>query len=251
MSQLIKLMFYRHESRFSFPHWTSMKDSISRWSHYEFQQILMFVFVLLSVQLIAGMYGIPTQTQSCMQALMHSHTHTHACTNTHTVEINFFQGVKMWPVTVSVRQMRMAESKTTDKKIADSINGEPIIIEQEDEVRSAPRCLGLRRACHSCTRPVRTKYNPLPREPTLGQRFKHGIMCPPHGNLSKYIFFIVLFLMAWAVLISLTGAGGLPRGNFFSLCVLFFACIVGGYLVAFIRLPPLLGKSTNFDFAIP
>ena len=137
--------------------------------------------------------------------------------------------------------MRMAENSIRETS-PDSANGDQIIIEQEDEVPSTPRCLALRRVCHSCTKPFRTKYNPLPREPMLAQRFKHAIMCPPHGNLAKYILFIITFLMVWAVLISLTGDEGIPGGNFFSLCVLFFACIVGGYLVTFMRLPPLLGK---------
>lgn len=104
------------------------------------------------------------------------------------------------------------------------------------------RRTGLKTCCSSCTRPLQTKYNPLPSEPTLAQTIKHGFLCPPHGKLAKYCMFVVMLFVAWAVMISVTGAQGLPGGNFFSLVILFFACVIGGYLVVYIRLLPLLGK---------
>jgi hypothetical protein len=104
------------------------------------------------------------------------------------------------------------------------------------------KCLALRAFCHSCTKPVRTKYNPLPHEATLGEKFCYTFMCPPHGRIAKYIMFVVMFFVSWAVMMSLTGSGGLPGGNFFSLVIMFFACVVGGYLVVYVKLPPLLGK---------
>ncbi|XP_060581305.1 sodium/hydrogen exchanger 9B2-like [Ruditapes philippinarum] len=103
------------------------------------------------------------------------------------------------------------------------------------------KCLALRAFCHSCTKPVRTKYNPLPHEATLGEKFCYTFMCPPHGRIAKYIMFVVMFFVSWAVMMSLTGSGGLPGGNFFSLVIMFFACVVGGYLVVYVKLPPLLG----------
>ena len=145
--------------------------------------------------------------------------------------------------------IRMAENNSANNTgtTANNVNTEEIIIEQGGEVTSTSRCSRckcewLARCWYSCTRPMRTKYHPLPSNPTRCQRFKYGIMCPPHGNLAKYILFILTFLMVWALLISLIGDEGLPGGNFFSLCVLFFACIVGGYLVSFMKLPPLLGE---------
>lgn len=104
------------------------------------------------------------------------------------------------------------------------------------------RCAKLRICCHSCTKPVRTKYNPLPDDAELMDRFKYWFMCPPHGKLARYMMFVLMFFIAWVVVISITGAAGMPGGNFFSLVILFFGCVVGGYLVVFIRLPPLLGK---------
>ena len=140
----------------------------------------------------------------------------------------------------------MVDSKMLDGIVTGEqdgvVNGEQVVIEEEQEIESPPKCVGLRNSCHSCTKPLRTKYNPLPQEPSLCQRFKFGLLCPPHGNLAKYIMFVIMFFVGWAVLISVTGAGGMPGGNFFSICVLFFACVIGGYAVVFIRLPPLLGK---------
>ena len=153
-------------------------------------------------------------------------------------------------MSVEQTDLDMSDGKITEKMIEEEeaiANGNEVIIE-EGQVIETPStcCVGLRLACHSCTKPARTKYNPLPEEPSCLQRFKFGLLCPPHGNLAKYIMFIVMFGVAWAVAISVTGAGGLPGGNFFSLCVLFFACVVGGYLVTFIKLPPLLGKLLFF-----
>ncbi|WAR20709.1 SL9B2-like protein [Mya arenaria] len=102
-------------------------------------------------------------------------------------------------------------------------------------------CMALRQCLHSCTRPCTTRYNPLPHEPSIPQMISYSLRCPPHGKLAKYLMFVLMFGVSWAVLISLTGPQGLPGGNFFSLVILFFFCVIGGYLVTFIRLPPLLG----------
>lgn len=129
-----------------------------------------------------------------------------------------------------------------DGKITNGVDGAVGTDATQNEAEQPRKCASMHRCCQSCSRPFRTKHNPLPAEPTLGDRLKYGLLCPPHGNLAKYCMFVVMFLVAWAVLISITGAQGLPGGNFFSLVVLFFACVIGGYLVVFIRLPPLLGK---------
>jgi len=67
-------------------------------------------------------------------------------------------------------------------------------------------------------------------------------MLPPHGNLAFYIQFFVVMLQIWVVLYSLTHSEALPGGNFYSLLILFVCCAIGGYVVSFVNLPPLLGK---------
>ena len=122
-------------------------------------------------------------------------------------------------------------------------NGVDGAVVTKDESQEQPKkCACVQRGCHSCSRPFRTKYNPLPDSPSWCDNLKYGLLCPPHGKLAKYCFFVLMFFVAWAVLISTTGAQGLPGGNFFSLVVLFFSCVVGGYLVVFVKLPPLLGE---------
>lgn len=121
-------------------------------------------------------------------------------------------------------------------------------IAKEGAEEKPRKCLALRLACHNCTKPVQTKYNPLPGDATMGEKFKYTFMCPPHGRIAKYMMFIIMFFVSWAVLMSLTGSGGLPGGNFFSLVIMFFTCVVGGYLVVYIRLPPLLGVTIDFVF---
>ncbi|KAJ8318807.1 hypothetical protein KUTeg_003898 [Tegillarca granosa] len=116
-----------------------------------------------------------------------------------------------------------------------------IVIQQEDGVKTPKKCQKLRLFCHRLCKPVRTKYNPLPENASCLQRFKHALMCPPFGNLAGYINFFCLAAFIWMVLISVTEEGALPGGNFFSLFVLFFAAVSCGYLISFLRLPPLLG----------
>ena len=128
---------------------------------------------------------------------------------------------------------------------------------QTGEAEEQPKkCMALRAACHSCAKPLRTKYNPLSHDATLGEKFCYTFMCPPHGRIAKYIMFVAMFFVSWAVMMSLTGPGGLPGGNFFSLTIMFFACVVGGYLVVYVKLPPLLGNfcgnilSCSFDIKL-
>ena len=132
-----------------------------------------------------------------------------------------------------------AEDKAPDAVIE---REQIIIIEHQEEETESTKCVELRKTCHSCTKPLRTKYNPLPQDATCCQRFRFALLCPVHGNMAKYIVFAMMFLVSWSVLLSITGDGGIVGGNFFSLCVLFFSCILGGYVVEFVRLPPLLGK---------
>ncbi|KAL4240467.1 Sodium/hydrogen exchanger 9B2 [Mactra antiquata] len=128
---------------------------------------------------------------------------------------------------------------TAEEDGANGANGTSHV-DEENTVKTR-KCAKLRDCCHGCTKPVRTKYNPLLEDADLKDRFKYWFMCPPHGKLARYIMFVLMFFVAWIVAISVTGAAGMPGGSFFSLVILFFACVIGGYLVVFIRLPPLLG----------
>lgn len=62
----------------------------------------------------------------------------------------------------------------------------------------------------------------------------------------------VLFGVVW----SITEDQCLPGGNLFGITVLFICALIGGKLVAFIRLPklppfpPLLGKAENLMFLV-
>ncbi|KAL5018377.1 hypothetical protein ScPMuIL_004099 [Solemya velum] len=103
------------------------------------------------------------------------------------------------------------------------------------------QCLKLRKCCLDFVQPLQTKHHPLPEKASICERFVFSLRCPPHGNLMMYIQFLVIFGFIWATLISLIGNEALPGGNIFSLLILFFTCVVGGYIVSIVRLPPLLG----------
>jgi len=105
-----------------------------------------------------------------------------------------------------------------------SSNYEKVVIEDKEFKPSVIRCPGLRQWCHSFWKPVRTKYHPLPHNATRLQKLKYACMCPPHGNLAWYMQFFILFLISWAVLVSITHKEALPGGNFFSLVILFYTC---------------------------
>lgn len=133
--------------------------------------------------------------------------------------------------------------KTSDPGIsADDTSNGVIVEEESDEVNTSRKCHGLRTFCHQLCLPCRTKHNPLPPDATLCQRFKFSFMCPPHGVMAQYLQFLFLCGITFAVLVAVFKDQALPGGNFFSLYVLFFGSILGGYLISFIKLPPLLGK---------
>ena len=148
----------------------------------------------------------------------------------------------MTEISLSVFAIQFKAMEETDLDKMNPNTDEHLTPNSNESDEPARKCSGLRNALHSCTKPLRTKYNPLPDDAGLFQRFQYGLLCPPHGNLAKYLFFFFMFFVCWAVVISLTGNGGVPGGNFFSLTIMFFACVLGGYLVVFIKLPPLLGK---------
>ncbi|CAE1272954.1 SLC9B1_2 [Acanthosepion pharaonis] len=95
--------------------------------------------------------------------------------------------------------------------------------------------------CCLCFDSITTSKNPLPENPSICQRIRYTFLCPPHGIIGSYITTIFIFAILYAVFWSLLGESALPRSNIFGLWVLFICCIIGGYIVQFIKLPPLLG----------
>lgn len=104
------------------------------------------------------------------------------------------------------------------------------------------KCARLHDQCTVCCIPCLSSHNPLPENASAWERFKHAFMLPPRGNVAFYVQFVVVMLQIWVVLYSLLHAEALPGGNFFSLLMLFIFTAIGGYLISFVNLPPLLGK---------
>ncbi|XP_041363760.1 sodium/hydrogen exchanger 9B2-like isoform X2 [Gigantopelta aegis] len=127
---------------------------------------------------------------------------------------------------------------------SNSFSNREVTFQAEDEVpkRKKPeRCVWCRLCCGRCTSPLLTTRNPLPSNPSCCDRFKFALLCPPHGRVGGFLFLLILFFTLWGFLVAVTDKNALPGGNLFSLLVLFFTCWFGGYLISFIRLPPLLG----------
>jgi len=93
----------------------------------------------------------------------------------------------------------------------------------------------------SCMEPCLVKHNPLQDNANICERFVHYLRMPPHGPLATYIRFMAVSLALWVVLYCLTHKEALPGGNLYSLLVLFVCSAIGGYLISFVHLPPLLG----------
>lgn len=127
------------------------------------------------------------------------------------------------------------------KEAEASMDNGVILEEDEEDHETMRKCDGLRTCCHSFCLPCRTKYNPLPHNPNCWRRLKFAFLCPPHGVIANYLQFFFLCVISYAVLISVFKDYAMPGGNFFSLFVLFFGSVLGGYLISFLRLPPLLG----------
>ncbi|XP_033644451.1 sodium/hydrogen exchanger 9B2-like [Asterias rubens] len=102
-------------------------------------------------------------------------------------------------------------------------------------------CVGLRERCKMGWRPCLTKYNPLSEYPSRRASVKYACMCPPHGVLARVVLIMVILLLLWAILWSITGAESLPGGNLFALYILVVVAAIGGMIVEFFHLPALLG----------
>nr|XP_054773886.1 sodium/hydrogen exchanger 9B2-like [Lytechinus pictus] len=103
-------------------------------------------------------------------------------------------------------------------------------------------CAQCRYSCRIAFRPCTTKHNPLPQTLSRWRRFKFAFLCPPHGTVGRTVTYLILVLLLWAVLFTITGAEALPGGNLFGIYVLVITSIVLGLLVnKILRLPALLG----------
>ncbi|XP_043918055.1 sodium/hydrogen exchanger 9B2 isoform X2 [Protopterus annectens] len=79
------------------------------------------------------------------------------------------------------------------------------------------------------------------------QKRCHLITCPPQGFLASVVTKVVMILLVWGVVWSITGAECQPGGNLFGILFLLLCAVVGGKLLGLIKiptlppLPPLLG----------
>ncbi|XP_038060272.1 sodium/hydrogen exchanger 9B2-like [Patiria miniata] len=113
--------------------------------------------------------------------------------------------------------------------------------ETDSDEDSGECCPGRCEPCKAVLRPCMAQYNPLPDNPSLCVRLKHALLCPPHGRMSRDLTLVLLVFLSWGVVWGATGDAALPGGTFFALYVLTICCILGGFLVKLVRLPPLLG----------
>lgn len=90
--------------------------------------------------------------------------------------------------------------------------------------------------------PLEVVNHPLPESATRLDRLKRAFFCPPFGRVGAFILVLAVFLVWWAVLISITNSKALPGGIIFPMLMLFVCCWCGGYIINLIKLPPLFGK---------
>ncbi|XP_053414506.1 sodium/hydrogen exchanger 9B2 isoform X1 [Nycticebus coucang] len=76
-------------------------------------------------------------------------------------------------------------------------------------------------------------------ESDCSQRLKQALACPPHGLLDRIITNVIILILLWAVVWSITGSECLPGGNLFGIIILFYCAITGGKLLGLIQLPTL------------
>ncbi|XP_072112658.1 sodium/hydrogen exchanger 9B2-like isoform X1 [Mobula birostris] len=83
------------------------------------------------------------------------------------------------------------------------------------------------------------------------QKHRHKLWkictCPPQGIIASILTKVIMVILLWAVVWSITGPECLPGGNLFGNLILFICAVLGGKLVGMIKfpnlppLPPLLG----------
>ncbi|XP_050417682.1 sodium/hydrogen exchanger 9B2 [Patella vulgata] len=93
-----------------------------------------------------------------------------------------------------------------------------------------PRCI-----------PCLAEYNEPDEDAGCCERLKYAFMCPPHGKVAMWISKIVAAAAIWGTFWAILGDEALPGGNFFSILVLIYACVIAAAIVELTPFPPLLG----------
>ncbi|KAG0724532.1 Sodium/hydrogen exchanger 9B2 [Chionoecetes opilio] len=96
--------------------------------------------------------------------------------------------------------------------------------------------------CDACCRCCLRANQRLPDQPTVAQRLKYSLTCPPHGKVGDALLWLLIGTAIWGCLIAITGSLALPGGNLFSLSVLYVAAVLSGRASAALGMPPLLGS---------
>ncbi|XP_078532194.1 sodium/hydrogen exchanger 9B2-like [Lissotriton helveticus] len=87
----------------------------------------------------------------------------------------------------------------------------------------------------------------LPKEEKPCRKLREIFACPPQGILARTVTNVVMVVLVWGIVWSITGAECLPGGNLFGVLFLLLCAVIGGKLVGLIKLPtlpslpPLLG----------
>ncbi|CAG0904048.1 unnamed protein product [Darwinula stevensoni] len=92
--------------------------------------------------------------------------------------------------------------------------------------------------CHECVLRGDKEVNA---DATRWKRLRQSLLCPPGVKLGRACTFLLVFPLVWIAGYGLTGHEMLLDGNLFKIYIIFFACLLGGWLMEIIRLPGLLG----------
>ncbi|XP_005406291.1 PREDICTED: mitochondrial sodium/hydrogen exchanger 9B2 [Chinchilla lanigera] len=91
------------------------------------------------------------------------------------------------------------------------------------------------------------KLQEAPPDSNCLQRLRQALACPPRGLLNRSVTNVIMAVLLWAVVWSITGSECLPGGNLFGIIILFYCAVTGGRLLGLVKLPtlpplpPLLG----------
>ncbi|XP_069486797.1 sodium/hydrogen exchanger 9B2-like isoform X2 [Ambystoma mexicanum] len=97
---------------------------------------------------------------------------------------------------------------------------------------------------------LNTCSQPPPEPPTESnpcKKLRRIFACPPQGLLARTVTNVVMVVLVWGIVWSITGHECLPGGNLFGVLLLLLCAVVGGKLVGLVKLPtlpplpPLLG----------
>ena len=134
--------------------------------------------------------------------------------------------------------------------------GDVFVARRPPQVPQSPAAVEPERT-RSCAQSLRacftTAHNPLPGNPTCGQRLIYALRCPPHGRIGRVITLAIGVALTWGSIWSISGGEALPGGNLFALFCLTLGGYVAGMVAQAVSLPPILGTCTLtlLDGAIP